>query len=316
MNKTFRTILSCPKAGFELSYGDHICAVGSCFAENMSAKLQQGRFSTEINPFGILYNPVSIAETLQLQFGEAPYPEENLVEQNGMWHSFLHHGKFAATSREALLENIHKSLSETKKNAGKCTRLLLTLGSATVYEYRETGKIVANCHKIPNSHFNKKRLSVEECMAALLPALQQLKQENPMLEIIISVSPVRHLRDGFTENQLSKSTLLLACDALQKQLPFVHYFPAYELLMDDLRDYRFFNADMIHPNDMAIEYIWEQFMHSFFSEETEKIYAAVSELERLKAHRPHHPGSEESEQLKSKIVEKEAALQAKYPFLR
>jgi hypothetical protein len=153
-------------------------------------------------------------------------------------------------------------------------------------------------------------------MAALLPALQQLKQENPMLEIIISVSPVRHLRDGFTENQLSKSTLLLACDALQKQLPFVHYFPAYELLMDDLRDYRFFNADMIHPNDMAIEYIWEQFMHSFFSEETGKIYAAVSELERLKAHRPHHPGSEESDRLKSKIDEKEAALQAKYPFLR
>lgn len=316
MKNVFRTVLTYPKAGFEIGYHDHICAIGSCFAENMSGLLQSGRFSVDANPFGILYNPVSIAGALLLLFGKDSYPEENLVDHGGLWHSFMHHGRFTSTSREALLEKIDTELERARRSAKKCTKILLTLGSATVYQYRESGKIVANCHKIPNSIFVKRRLSVEECTESLIPVLQKIKKENPDIEIIVSVSPVRHLRDGFTENQLSKSTLLLCCEALQKQLPFVHYFPAYEMLMDDLRDYRFYNADMIHPGEMAIGYIWDQFRESFFSEETGKIYAEVWEIERLKAHRPHHPESSESAQLKNRIAEKTLELEARYPFLR
>lgn len=315
MKRAFRTELTWPKADFEVSYRDHICAVGSCFAENMSGLLQQGGFSVEVNPFGILYNPVSIADTLQLQFGEQPFPEENLVQQGELWYSFLHHGRFAALSREELLDIIQAELAKARISAKKCTKLMLTLGSSTVYEYRQSGKIVANCHKIPNNRFSKYRLTVSQCTDQLLPVLQLIKEKNPGIEIILSVSPVRHLREGFTENQLSKSTLLLCCEELQRQLSFVHYFPAYEIMMDDLRDYRFYHADMVHPNEVATAYIWEQFRDCFFSEETCKIHAEISDFQRMKSHRPLHPETREFSELQQKIAEKAAELRKKYPFL-
>ncbi|MFZ4543749.1 MAG: GSCFA domain-containing protein [Saprospiraceae bacterium] len=316
MNNTFRTELKVPGAEIEISYQDQILMVGSCFAENIANYLQKGRFQVEVNPFGILYNPVSISDSIELLWKGEEFPEEHLVQQGELWHSFLHHGKFAQMERKKLLENIEIELKRGRTFVQQCSRLIITLGSATVYTYKASGKIVANCHKIPHSAFLKKRLGVDQCVETLSSIFKTIKQANPSIEIILTVSPVRHLRDGFTENQLSKATLLLSCAALQQVFPFVHYFPSYELIIDDLRDYRFFNTDMVHPNDIAIEYVWEHFNKTYFSENSMKIFAEVIALQSLKEHRPLFPDSGEYSRLKEMIAEKENLLLTKYPFLR
>ncbi len=316
MSSTFRTILSVTKANFDISHQNHIFTMGSCFAENIAQYLQKGRFHLEINPFGILYNPVSIAQGLELLYNESPIAAAELVQQGELWHSFLHHGSFAKLSKTALLEDLQTRLETHRAFAKKTNRIILTLGTANVFVYRDTGNIVANCHKIPNTAFDKRRLSVTECVAVFNSIFQKIKIQYPDTQIIVTVSPVRHIRDGIVENQRSKATLLLAAEQLAQQFSFVHYFPAYEILMDDLRDYRFYNEDMIHPNDTAIAYVWEAFGDSFFSESTKNILREVEALNRLLAHRPLFPETNEYQAFLRKQIEKSDALQAKYPFLK
>lgn len=316
MSSTFRTILSVTKANFDISHQNHILTMGSCFAENIAQYLQKGRFYLEINPFGILYNPISIAQGLDLLWSNSAFPETELVQQGELWHSFLHHGSFAKLTKTALLEDLKTRLEAHRVFAKKTNRIILTLGTANVFVYRDTGKVVANCHKIPNTAFDKRRLSVAECVAAFDSIFQKIKTQYPDIQVIVTVSPVRHIRDGIVENQRSKATLLLAAEQLTQQFSFVHYFPAYEILMDDLRDYRFYNEDMIHPNDTAIAYVWEAFQDSFFSESTKNILREVEALNRLLAHRPLFPETNEYQAFLRKQVKKSDAIQAKYPFLK
>jgi GSCFA family len=316
MSSTFRTILSVTKANFDISHQNHILTMGSCFAENIAQYLQKGRFHLEINPFGILYNPISIAQGLDFLYNDAPFPESELVQQGELWHSFLHHGSFAKLSKTELLADLNTRLEHHRAFAQKTNRIILTLGTANVFVYRDNGNVVANCHKIPNTAFDKRRLSVAECVAVFETVFQKMKTQYPDIQIIVTVSPVRHIRDGIVENQRSKATLLLAAEQLSQQFSFVHYFPAYEILMDDLRDYRFYNEDMIHPSDAAIAYVWEAFQDSFFSESCKNILSEVEALNRLLAHRPLFPETNEYQLFLRKQIEKSEVLQVKYPFLK
>ena len=245
-----------PKARFSFSYEDRVVMMGSCFAENIGRKLEENKFSVDINPFGTLYNPASVAEGLRMLLRPERFTPGDLFQHEGIYHSFTHHSRFSAPSEEECLGHINSRLSESSDFLRKATRLVITLGTAFVYRLKSDGRIVSNCHKLPEKMFDRQRLSTQEIVEDWKPLLLALWEQNPALKILFTVSPIRHWKDGAHENQLSKATLLLATDALQKDYPDrIAYFPAYEILMDELRDYRFYADDMLHPSPLAIDYI-------------------------------------------------------------
>ena len=246
---TFRTVLTPQKSNLDIRYNDSMLFIGSCFAQHIGERLGDRKFSTLVNPFGILYNPISISNSLQWLIDTNFFSSKDLFQHLGLWHSFAHHGHFSALDQETCLSGINQSLTEGRKQLKQSKYLILTLGTAHVFQYKPTEEVVANCHKLPNSDFNRYRLSISETTQSLSTIFKQVHKHFPELQIIVSVSPVRHIRDGHLENQRSKASLILALAEIEKQLSFVHYFPAYELLLDDLRDYRFYKANMIHPNE-------------------------------------------------------------------
>lgn len=242
-----------PKARFSFSYEDRVVMMGSCFAENIGRKLEENKFSVDINPFGTLYNPASVAEGLRMLLRPEYFTPGDLFQHEGIYHSFTHHSRFSAPSEEECLGHINSRLSESSDFLRKATRLVITLGTAFVYRLKSDGRIVSNCHKLPEKMFDRQRLSTQEIVEDWKPLLLALWEQNPALKILFTVSPIRHWKDGAHENQLSKATLLLATDALQKDYPDrIAYFPAYEILMDELRDYRFYADDMLHPSPLAM----------------------------------------------------------------
>lgn len=298
-----------------ISHQNGILAIGSCFAEHIGGRLQAAKFNTSINPFGILYNPASIAYTLERLWEGRPYTQEDLFENQGIWHSFDHHGRLSSHNLEQALHNINEALRQGSEALHRADRLLITLGTANVFVWKEDRRMVANCHKLPGAAFNRYRLSVNEVIDLLSPIFELLHQAQPQLHIILSVSPVRHLRDGFVENQRSKATLLLATEELCRRHDFAHYFPAYELLMDDLRDYRFYDTDMIHPAPVAVDYIWERFSDSYFGPPTRQLMAAVKKISEAAAHRPFHPDSEPHRRFVEKLQLDIEAMEQEHPFL-
>lgn len=313
--QTFRTTLKSQRAPFTLRYTDRILSMGSCFAVHIGERLRQYKFPIENNPFGILYNPVSMLRSLQRLRDGRLYEPADLFEHHGLWHSFDHHGAFSRERPEPALQAMNGALEQGAQQLARSQRLILTFGAAFVFEHIGQRCIVANCHKVPASQFRRYRLDKEKIVADWLPFLQELKEEKPDLRVIASVSPVRHLRDGLVENQRSKATLLLALDELCRRLDFVHYFPAYELLLDDLRDYRFFDRDLSHPNALAIDYIWDFFQDTYFDASTQGIMDQVIKILASRAHRPLHPGSDAHRQFVKQQLEKIDNLQRAYPFL-
>jgi len=311
----FRTELTPEIAASGISHYNGIFAIGSCFAEHIGGRLQAAKFKTSINPFGILYNPASIAYSLERLWEGRTYTQEDLFENQGIWHSFDHHGRLSSHNPELALHNINEALRLGSEALHRANRLLITLGTANVFVWKEERRIVANCHKLPGTAFDKYRLSVNEVIDLLSPVFERLHQAQPQLHIVLSVSPVRHLRDGFVENQRSKATLLLATEALCRRHDFAHYFPAYELLMDDLRDYRFYDTDMIHPSSQAIDYIWERFSDSYFSPQTRQLMTAVKKISEAAAHRPFHPDSEPHRRFLEKLCLDIEAMEQEHPFL-
>lgn len=287
--------------------------VGSCFTEHIGARLSASKFSTFLNPFGIVYNPISMARCLEKLLAGGPFEASQLFENRGLWHSWEHHGHFSAPDGYAALAGMDAAAAQAADFLKKTDRLFLTLGTATVFSLRETGAVVANCHKMPASVFEKRRISVGEIVGALEPVLQKIGAQNPDFQVILTVSPVRHLRDGFAENQRSKAACLLACAELCERLPFAHYFPAYELVLDDLRDYRFFAADMVHPSEQAIEYVWEFFGEAFFSPETKRLLARLERLAAAARHRPFNPETEQHRAFARAQLSVLDALAAEFP---
>jgi len=311
----FRTVLPFEKANFDINYQSSILCIGSCFTENIGALLGFNKFPTLLNPFGILYNPISIKNSLEILLSKKEYQASDLFLHQDLWRNFDYHGAFAHIDKQQTLSNINDELTKARTFLKRTDRLILTFGTANVFINKSTQKVVANCHKLPNTHFEKQRLSVAEITAALSPVLQQLKTQNKELAIIFTISPVRHIRDGLLENQRSKATLLLALENLSKELPFTHYFPAYELMLDDLRDYRFFGKDLIHPNEMAINYIWDYFQQTYFSTATMTISKQVKKIVQASQHRPLHVETATHQQFVRKQLERIMAFSKQYPFI-
>ncbi len=287
----FRTPIEIPQAQQKLSYNDRFLLLGSCFSDNITQKLTEHAFSVIGNPFGTLYNPLSIAKMLEIlthtSFSNLPY-----LFHEGLWHSFLHHGRFSHAERNVFEQNIADSIQLGQKAIQEANVIIVTFGTAWVYE-RE-GEVVSNCHKLPEKEFTRRRLTVDEIVAVWQPIIEKFIGQRK--RIIFTVSPIRHKRDGFHENQISKATLLLAIEALQRDFSSfiirgsdgVAYFPAYEIVLDELRDYRFFAEDMIHPSQMAIDYIWERFSDTYFSAATRETMRLRLKEYKHAQHRPLH----------------------------
>ena len=301
----FRTEMPASNFSFDITHNTPVLTVGSCFAENIGNRLASLKFRSLVNPFGIVYNPVSVGGVLKRLLDEDfTYPREALFENQGLWHSFEHHSRFSATDPDHVLKGINKALRLGREFLRESKVVFLTFGTAYVFERRKDGGIVANCHKVPAHQFCRRRLSVEEVKQAIGPHLLALKQKYPAIDIVLTVSPVRHLRDGFVCNQRSKAVLLLGAGELCDEHEFVHYFPAYELLLDDLRDYRFYDKDLVHPAEIALEYIWNHFKRSFFTERTRRILADLHKIQRSADHRTMFPGSPGHVQFVERQLEK------------
>ena len=312
----FQTSVELPAGLPAIRHADHILLMGSCFAENIGALLSDAKFRLELNPFGILYNPLSISSALREIATKKEYTEKDLFAYRGLWHSPMHHGSFSASTPEETLQHINVRLQQARQAMQQLDWLMLTFGTAYVYEQKETGKVVANCHKLPESNFNRRLLLVDEIVDEYTSLITSLAARNPNLKILFTVSPIRHIRDGMHANQLSKSTLLLAIDRLQQFFPqHVFYFPSYEIVLDELRDYRFYADDMLHPSPLAVRYLWERFSETFFSADTKQIMAEVEDIRRDLAHKPFHPTSEAYQRFLGQIVLKIERLIGKYPYL-
>lgn len=315
--KSFRTIVPEYAAAFTLTHADRLMLLGSCFTEHIGGRLVDGKFSTLLNPNGIIYNPWSLARSLQALFwGEfSRNPEEGspYFEYQGLWHSWDHHGAFSHPDREIFLQQIEFSRLRAADFLKKSNRLLLTLGTAEVFSLRENGRMVANNHKAPASWFEQRRLSVAETVEALTGVLAPLKILRPEMQVLLSVSPVRHLRNGFVENQRSKAVLVLACAELCAHFDFVHYFPAYELLLDDLRDYRFYAEDMVHPSKQAVDYIWDYFASAFFPGTTQDLLQQINAITTAASHRPFRPDNPDYITFAKRQLGAIAQLRERYP---
>jgi hypothetical protein len=287
---------------------------GSCFSENIGSKLLDYRFQAEVNPFGILYNPSSVSQAIKfLLAGKQPVSENDLVFHNEMYHSLMHHGDFSDICKYECLENIFDRFYDAADLIAEADIFFVTFGTAYVYRWKETGEVVGNCHKIRADKFVRSRLTIDEIVSEWSEIISLIKSKNDKAKFLFTVSPIRHWKDGAHENQVSKSTLHLAIDSLQSQFEDVHYFPAYEILLDELRDYRFFAEDMMHPSSVAADYIWERFSETYFEDKTKEINEEWLQIYRALNHKPINPETEAHKNFLEQTKLKMDAFFKKYP---
>ncbi len=278
------------KGQMRLTHDDGVVLIGSCFADNVGEKLREAHFRCCVNPFGTLYNPMSVAEAIRMMVRseELGVRSEELFcdEPSLIWHSWMHHTRFSAPTAEMLVDNINSAIVEGREALRASKLLIVTLGSAYVYRLADSGRIVANCHKQDERMFRRSRVSVGDIVDEWFLLIDELREINPQLKVMFTVSPIRHKRDGLHANQLSKATLLLAVDELCERRPDVClYFPAYEIMMDELRDYRFYADDMVHPSPLAVEYIWQRFSDTFFDRKTQEEAERWRKVAKRERHR-------------------------------
>jgi GSCFA family len=294
-----------------IQYSDALFAIGSCFSEHMSERLLRAGFDITQSPFGTVYNPVSIKEQVLRLCGGGKFAEGELIQTNELWHTWQHHGEWSGTDKTEVLAHMNSAFWGAFGKFSHAQQLMLTVGAAHVYTHVETGQIVANCHKAPASMFTKRRLTVQECIDALREAIVAARRINPDIQVLLTVSPVKHLRDGMSENLLSKSTLLLACNEVAATIPNVVYLPVYELVTEELRDYRFYAADMCHPSEQAIEYVWDWFFAHCLSTEAQSLAKEGLRLQKALEHRPLHPDTEAHRRFLEQLERDLAAWRAK-----
>ncbi len=288
----FRTPIIIPRSAHQMGLQTPVLALGSCFAEVMGKRLLENKFKALVNPFGVIFNPVSLARLLQAALGGQPVNEEGLVQTPEGWRHYDFHSRLGAAEPNTVLMQVTQALTETSKFLETARWLLLTLGTAFVYRRKDNGLVVANCHKAPNSYFSKEMLSLEEIVASLGDVFAQLAQRCPQLRIILTVSPVRHTKDTLPLNGVSKSLLRVACHELTERHEQAAYFPAYEIMLDDLRDYRFYKPDMIHPSEVAEAYIWQKLGETYFDASTTAFVQEWSKIRQDLRHRPFNVHAE------------------------
>ncbi|MBO7496408.1 MAG: GSCFA domain-containing protein [Salinivirgaceae bacterium] len=310
----FRTQVDA-KADFTIGYSDKIMMMGSCFAENIGQKMRQAKLDVLVNPFGILFNPESIAIALEQAMSGKKVEAGDVFFHNGLWSGFGFHGSFSSPDKDIALRKMNDGIAAAHSRLANLSLLIITFGSAFVYQNAADGRVVANCHKLPANNFVREMLSVDFISNRYSELVERLTSLNPDLQIVLTVSPVRHLRDGAHQNQLSKSTLLLAADNVVSNFANAHYFPSYELLLDDLRDYRFYDTDMVHPSAVAVDYIWQNIRNNCIDKADNALMDEISKIITAANHRPLNPDTEEHKQFAKRQREITTQFAMSHPYI-
>ena len=294
----------------QIDYNSNVLLLGSCFAQNIGSKFNYFKFQHTINPFGILFHSTAIERLVTKAINEEGFTEDDIFNLDERWHCFDAHSDLSASSKEDILGRLNDAVSQTHRQILEATHVVITLGTAWVYRHIERDKIVANCHKVPQKKFLKELLSVEEITASLEAIIQLVRSLNPKAAFIFTLSPVRHLKDGFVENKRSKAHALSAIHNVVDRRQRQYYFPAYEIMMDELRDYRFYKDDMIHPNTLAIDYIWNAFVNTWIHKDAYAVMDKVDFIQRGLHHRPVNENSEAHQLFLEKIEDAKQQLRA------
>lgn len=311
----FRTQIPISKSNNPIDYNSKIVSLGSCFAENIGEKFDYFKFQNNTNPFGIIFNPVSIEKIITKVVNKELFTENDIFFHNERWHCFDVHSDLSNSDKEQFIANLNQVAKSLCKQLEQATHIIITYGTSWIYRNLESSEIVANCHKISQKKFSKELLSINVIGESIQNTINQIHKINSNAKFIFTVSPVRHIKDGFAENQLSKSLLFAALHSNLKSSFYLkaEYFPSYEIIMDELRDYRFYKEDMLHPNQIAVDYIWERFSESFISQNAAQTMNEVMEIQKGLSHRSFNPESEQHQKFLIIIDQKIKALQGKFP---
>jgi len=308
---SFRTEFNTRLHKNSIPLSSSVLTLGSCFADGIGNKLKANKFNVMINPFGTTYNPLSIHKLIQLAIHNQPPAPETFLSHDGIQHNYDFHSSFGAISKTDLEQNLVNTIGSVHFFLKNCNFLFLTYGTSWVYERNDSGEVVSNCHKQPAALFTKRLLTQKSIEDSFGEMHSELKKLVPGIRIILTLSPVRHVKDTLELNSVSKSLLRVACHSIKEQFADVDYFPAYEIMMDDLRDYRFYASDMIHPSVEAENYIWEKFMEMYFSSETKEILNEWQSIKKMMEHRPFFPESLSHQKFQQTLRVKLEALQSK-----
>ena len=298
-----------PQQHNQIAYTSKLLLLGSCFTENIGDKLCYFKFRNNINPFGILFHPKAIESLVTNAINKKEYKENDLFFLNEQWHCFEAHSKLSTSNKGQLLDNLNAAIRATSQQINESTHIIITLGTAWAYRHIESDTLVANCHKVPQKKFLKELLSVDQITESIEAIISLIKSVNTKATVLFTVSPVRHLKDGFIENNQSKAHLLAAIHQIVEPRKNTYYFPSYEIMMDELRDYRFYAEDMIHPNKTAINYIWEKFQQVWISEQAQDTMQKVDSIQKGLAHKSFNKNSVQHKQFLSSLLQKMETLQ-------
>ncbi|MBE0391497.1 GSCFA domain-containing protein [Flavobacterium sp. PL002] len=315
----FTTQIPISKSLNPIDYKSKIISLGSCFAENMGSKFQYFKLQSETNLFGIIFNSASIEKIIERVVREKEFTEEDIFYHNEQWHCYDIHSDLSNSNKELFLEDLNQILKSMTQQLIDSSHIIITYGTSWVYRNTEKNSIVANCHKVPQKQFTKELLSIDTIEKSIQNTIDLIGKINLNCTIIFTISPVRHLKDGFVENQRSKSHLITAIHNIIKTEHYklnTEYFPSYEIMMDELRDYRFYNADMLHPNQVAIDYIWERFAATTITEATHETMEFIATIQKSLQHRPFNPGSESHQKFEANLHTKIAKMVSQYSFMK
>lgn len=311
----FRTIVPIKKYENPIGYNSELLLMGSCFAENIGDKFEYFKFKNTVNPFGIIFNPVSIMKLVERVVYKNFFKDEDVFFHNDFWRCFEVHSELSNPKKDDLLKQLNDLIESTHQQIIKATHFQITYGTSWVYRYKTSNEIVANCHKVPQKEFEKELLSVENIQNSIQKTIQLVHEINPKCQFIFTVSPVRHIKDGFVENQQSKAHLITALHKVISHHSSTSYFPSYEVMMDELRDYRFYAEDMLHPNQVAIDYIWVKFFENFVSEAVFKTMQEICDIQKALHHKPFNPDSESHQKFLNNLESKISKIKEKLPFI-
>ena len=313
----FTTTIPISKSSNPIDYDSRIISLGSCFAQNIGEKFSYFKFQNTVNPFGIIFNPVSIENLISRAVNNQKFTENDIFFHNDLWHCFEVHSELSHSDKTIFLDRLNQILSDFHLQIFKSTHFQITYGTSWVYRNKSSNSIVANCHKVPQSQFDKEILSVATIEKSIQNTIDLIQKVNPNCYFIFTVSPVRHIKDGFIENQRSKAHLITPIQQiLNPKSSFLNYFPSYEIMMDELRDYRFYAEDMLHPSQTAIDYIWKRFSENYISEENFATMEEVSSIQKGLAHRPFNPNTASHQKFQNVLNDKIIMLQKKFPHFK
>lgn len=311
----FRTEIQVPREKKAIDYHSKVVLFGSCFVENMGRNFDHFKFENLSNPYGILFHPKAIEKAISECINCKEYSQRDLYYNTDHWLSFNHHSKFSSDRLDEILMQINTNIKLANKALKEASHVFITLGTAWVYRFEETHKIVANCHKIPQKKFQKSLLSIKQINESLVKIISNIKNINPDATILFTVSPIRHLKDGFVENSQSKAHLHTAIQEVVDR-ENIFYFPSFEIMMDDLRDYRFYKNDWLHPSETALKYIWEKFKHAWIDEKAFLLMHEIDSIQKSMEHKPFRKDSPQHRQFLLQLNKKMESVIVKYPTIK